>query len=175
MTPKATHSADAWLSPCGTYRYALWRYWASDMSRTLHWVMLNPSTASYTEDDPTIRLCMRRAHDMGFSGIRVTNLYAYRTPTPIVLKRAEKSGVDVVGPENGMAHDFLQDYAVYQGRSMILCAWGAHAAGTVQERAFLQKMEGIPLHALRLTTNGAPGHPLYIPLENKPFLWRGGL
>ena len=45
------------ISACGQYRYHLWRRW-DELLPTMVWVMLNPSTADATEDDPTIRRCI---------------------------------------------------------------------------------------------------------------------
>lgn len=47
-------ASGAELSPCGRYRYRLWRAWATE-GRSALIVGLNPSTADATEDDPTIR------------------------------------------------------------------------------------------------------------------------
>ena len=52
------------LSPCRQYRYALWRKWA-DGPQVL-FVMLNPSTADESVDDPTIRRCISFAKAWGF-------------------------------------------------------------------------------------------------------------
>jgi hypothetical protein len=40
------------ISPCGRYRYALWRKWGA--GGTCVFVWLNPSTADATFDDQTI-------------------------------------------------------------------------------------------------------------------------
>ena len=45
------------ISPCGRYRYALWRKW-SDMGPLATFLMLNPSTADASENDATIRKCI---------------------------------------------------------------------------------------------------------------------
>lgn len=44
----------ATISECGKYRYRLWRVWDESLP-TCCFVMLNPSKADATEDDPTIR------------------------------------------------------------------------------------------------------------------------
>jgi hypothetical protein len=42
------------FSPCGKYRYALWRIW--DFKKPLAmFIGLNPSTADASKDDPTIK------------------------------------------------------------------------------------------------------------------------
>jgi hypothetical protein len=76
------------LSACRTYRYRLWRQWDADLAPVV-WVMLNPSTADESADDPTIRKCIGFAQRWGYGGIEVVNLYAYRSPDPRQLKKGE--------------------------------------------------------------------------------------
>ena len=42
------------IDPTGCYRYLLWREWEANASR-ITFIMLNPSCADATVDDPTIR------------------------------------------------------------------------------------------------------------------------
>lgn len=58
--------------------------------------MLNPSTADATQDDPTIRCCIRLASREGFGGFWVVNLFAYRTPDRKQLAHV----IDPIGPDN---------------------------------------------------------------------------
>ncbi len=84
------------LSADGVYRYRLWRTW--DASKpTLAFLMLNPSTADATEDDPTIRRCLGFAKEWGYGSLVVVNLFALRSPNPDALREND----DPVGPENG--------------------------------------------------------------------------
>ena len=86
------------LSGCGRYRYKLWRIWDPDLPPIL-FVMLNPSTADANSDDRTIRRCVAFAKRDGFGGLLVGNLFAYRTPYPRVLRKAEEP----VGDGNDVA------------------------------------------------------------------------
>src|SRR6266436_6577265 len=80
--------SDACISRCGTYRYALWRRWAPGPQ--VLFVMLNPSTADRQRNDPTIRRCIGLAAAWGYGALAVGNLFAFRTPSPKVLKRAAR-------------------------------------------------------------------------------------
>src|SRR5689334_16488446 len=71
------------ISECGRYRYSLHRWWGA--GERLYFVMLNPSTADAEVDDPTIRRCMGFARTLGFDGIGVVNLYAFRATKPADL------------------------------------------------------------------------------------------
>jgi hypothetical protein len=66
------------LSECGTWRYYLARHWAPK-GEALAFVMLNPSTADATVDDPTIRRCIGFARRDGYAGLVVVNLFALRS------------------------------------------------------------------------------------------------
>lgn len=70
----------ATISECGRYRYRLTRRFADGPCATF--VMLNPSTADETIDDPTIRRCRNFAIREGCGGLVVVNLFAYRATDP---------------------------------------------------------------------------------------------
>jgi hypothetical protein len=55
------------LSDDGVYRYRLWRIWDDDRAPTA-FLMLNPSTADATVDDPTLRRCIAFARRWGAGG-----------------------------------------------------------------------------------------------------------
>ena len=75
------------ISPCGTYRYLLKQVAESmsPMTSTALFVMLNPSTADATLDDPTIRRCRGFAKLWDCNGLAVANLYALRSTDPAAL------------------------------------------------------------------------------------------
>ena len=71
---KGDAPSEAVYSDCETYRYLLTREWAKG-PRAL-FVMLNPSTATEVQNDPTVERCERRARALGFGAFRVTNIFA---------------------------------------------------------------------------------------------------
>ncbi|HZL19866.1 MAG TPA: DUF1643 domain-containing protein [Polyangia bacterium] len=152
----------AYLSPCRTWRYCLTRDVDPMLGEgTVAFVGLNPSTADETQDDPTIRRCIRFARDWGYARLKMVNLYAFRTTHPYVLKAVAESGTDIVGPEND--HTLA---LVFGGSDLIVAAWGVHAE---TERVAQITDDGRwPLHCLGLTRDGAPRHPLYMRADSKP-------
>lgn len=60
-------------------------------------VLLNPSTATAEEDDPTIERCIGYAIKWEYSNLEVVNLFAFRVTAPDDLYVQTKS---IVGPKN---------------------------------------------------------------------------
>ena len=134
------------FSKCGKYRYRLWRVWGKEPC--LCWLMLNPSRATATDDDPTIRRCMDFAQRWGFGGIHVVNLFALVTPHPAVLKKNGKR----VGRRNDLV---IQRYAGWP----IVVAWGDQRFARPRARQVLSLLHGARLFCLGTTKDGNPRHP----------------
>lgn len=144
------------ISACGTYRYALTRTGntlSGERGCTM-FLMLNPSTADATRDDPTIRRCRSFASSWGFAGIAVANLYALRSTEPAALRMHP----DPAGPEND---GHIYEMAMMHGR--VVCAWGTNAPEhRVAAVVTLLRSAGAQLACLGTTKHGAPRHPLYV-------------
>jgi len=144
----------AWLSDCGTYRYALYRRWSEgcnpDNYKVLTFIMLNPSTADGYKDDPTVRKCIGFAMKLGFDAIWVLNLYALRSTDP---KGLWKHG-DPVGPDND---EHLR--TMIEKGDTVIAAWGAHAKPerVAEVVKLLPKMQ-----CLGYTKGRQPRHPLML-------------
>lgn len=149
----------------GPYRYRLWRIWDRALPMVC-WVMLNPSTADATEDDPTIRKIMKFSRGWGYGGVMVVNLFAYRATDPSELITVAKSGVDVVGTFNEQ-HIMV---AMHMCPKLTIAAWGAHGnVGGQAARVIKLCREALGgervLHSLKVNADGTPSHPLYL-LDN---------
>ncbi len=184
----ATHGDRAsWatISDCGRYRYALGRAW--DPAPEDHWdavrpvfsiVMLNPSTADGTQDDPTIRKCIHFAKQEGCGALLVRNLFAYRATDPDQLRDV----LDPYGPLNDHVLEFRLTFALK------VAAWGALTKAWLRRRALVSiarvKM-CTTLHVLGLTDEGydrssifashqtrQPRHPLYLANATRARPWR---
>ena len=150
-------------SDCERYRYLLTRTWDPTGRKAL-FIMLNPSTATEVQNDPTVERCERRARTLGFGGFRVTNIFAWRATDP----RDMRAAGDPIGPEN--------DAAILQScpwADQVICAWGTHGAHLDRGAAVeaLLRATKLPLFHLGLSKAGYPKHPLYIAYSEQPRLW----
>lgn len=156
------------LSTCEKYRYELTRQWDENLPK-LVFILLNPSTATHETQDPTVRRAMGFARSFGYGGLCFVNLFAYRATNPEELKTV----ADPFGPENDA---FILEHARTSAlvNAQIIAAWGAHGGLHERDERVLQMLgrENLSLHALHLTKDGNPGHPLYLSGECKPFLWK---
>jgi len=148
----------ATLSGDRVYRYALTRQWGD--GERVAFIGLNPSTADATTDDPTIRRCIGFARDWGYDGLVMLNLFAFRATDPAVMMAA----ADPVGPENDAT---IMEYV--DSTAVIVAAWGAH--GDYRKRGASVRAMIPDLRCLKLTKNGHPGHPLYLPKTLLPQPW----
>lgn len=146
------------ISNCGTYRYRLGRVW-DGQKPVCAFVMLNPSVADASIDDPTIRRVVDFAQRWRFGGVDVFNLFALRATDPGELLVHD----DPVGPENDA---WLERIA----SDTIVAAWGVH--GTIKGRSFrVSRMLDGRLSCLGRTKGGHPRHPLYVraTTERSPY------
>lgn len=160
------------LSDCGKFRYRLWRYW--DETKTpLVFIMLNPSTADASEDDPTIRKCIGFAERLNHGGIEVLNLYAYRATKPADLKAAGYP----VGPENDAFYAATLEQCGCCAYDNVIAAWGANARGLSrpEEVRSMLRFQGIRARALAFTNDGTPSHPLMLPYSSRPVFIDAGV
>lgn len=170
------HSDLATFSPCRKYRYTLWRtelslmgsLYGSPVARYIpgyvNFICLNPSTADETTDDNTIRKCVKFTKSWGYGAMCVTNLFAWRSTDPTVLKTL----ADPIGPENDqMLLDIAKD------ADLVIAAWGQHGYLFGRSMWIRSMLEQTPLHYLRMGTGKRPEpwHPLYLPDVTQPQPW----
>lgn len=150
-------------SDCERYRYDLTRIWDAD-GRKVAFVMLNPSTATEVQNDPTVERCERRARTLGYGAFRVCNIFAWRDTDPKKMRKA----ADPVGPFNDQAIIDACHWA-----DTVVCAWGTHGEHLQRGQAVEALMRGTekPLYHLGLSKAGHPKHPLYIGYAQQPELW----
>lgn len=149
------------------HRLTLRRSWIGD-GGIVNWIMLNPSTADDKFDDPTIRKCCGFAKRWGYSGIIVTNLFAYRATYPKDLHSLIQDGkLDIaIGEGNDEAIANAANEA-----DLVVMAWGANAARYQNRVADVMRMFIAP-SCIGLTKDGHPLHPCMAGYTDAPVPFR---
>jgi hypothetical protein len=125
--------------------------------------MLNPSTADAEKNDPTVTRCINYAKTWGFEALDVCNLFAWRSTDPKVLRALP----DPVGADNDATIA-----AAARDAKLVIVAWGANVTAQKLEaraRTVLSMLAPHRPHALALTKDGQPSHPLMLRASLQPF------
>ena len=152
------------FSICRKYRFSLYRVWNQNRP-PLNAIGLNPSTATETTDDPTVRRLMGFARDWGYGGLVLSNIFSYRSTKPSVLKTVE----DPVHNELN-----FRPYRFFVGTGPVLLAWGAGGGYLSRGKAVINMMHDDSYarqfydpFCLGITKFGHPKHALYLPKTAK--------
>ena len=166
---------DAILSTDGKYRYFLTRWWDPNRPIVL-FIMLNPSKADATRNDPTIRMVIEFSKIWGFGSLGVLNLFAARASDFRDLNKIS----DPVGPEN-RDHIMREVRQFHSLGAHLVCAWGANGGWMEQSETVLgwiEKfcssewvVEPLSTSVLGFTKGGHPRHPLYLPKTTPLIPW----
>lgn len=135
------------FSECGKYRYVLTRIW-DDTQKYAMCIGLNPSKANSVKDDPTIARLIRTLQQLGYGGLKMTNLHAYISSHPSAL-------YDVPDTQNGN-HEWLITTA-HTVQDVIFC-WGQFKQA--QYRAKVMKQVFPDALCFGRNHDGSPWHPL---------------
>lgn len=133
----------------------------------MNFIMLNPSIADDVFDDATIRRCIGFGKRWGFSGLVVTNLFAYRATRPSDLKAllATKGGFRVAIGEDNTAH--LDREA--RNAKAVICAWGDNCDVLPhRDLDVIEMLRVYDLLCIRRTAKGNPAHPVRERYTDKP-------
>jgi len=150
------------------YRYILRRE-VADL-RTAHegaFVMLNPSVADDTTDDPTIRRCSGFAKSFGWRGFVVINLFAARCTDPHRLAGMMRD-FNIIGPEN----DAMFVALAADRTRPVVAAWGVAGGNLARFRA-AEIIQRVPINwkCLGTTQDGSPRHPLFVKADAPLVAW----
>ncbi|BBQ02946.1 hypothetical protein BSFA1_80740 (plasmid) [Burkholderia sp. SFA1] len=134
-------------------------------------ILHNPSTASFVENDPTVRRGIGFAASLGASDLIFVN-----AATGVATNADQLADMDdPIGPMADEALRVAAEFCLSRG-GMLIAAWGA-PKGKVRTRRLMEARfqeiarMGLPLHVLRLTSSGYPEHPLYLPASLRPVPW----
>lgn len=154
--PEMTGNAS--FSECGRYRYLLTRSWDPGAG-DIHFICLNPSTATASTNDPTVRRLIDFAYRWGFGSMQLTNLFGLRSTDPSYLY----SGIYPVGDRND---EFIS--RAYEFCDMTVLAWGNH--GRYRSRSKEVRQICPAAFCLGKTKEGEPKHPLYLRKDTERIL-----
>lgn len=150
------------------HRYLLWRKLDDEGHGVCTFVMLNPSTADATNDDPTIRSCMRLTRLWGYSTLTVVNLFSWRTSDALDLRAADED-------PTGDPKNLLIVIDAVQQSKMAVMAWGSSIrrlgplrARAAEVEAALREHAPDKLYCLNRNRTGEPTHPLFWRKDRAP-------
>lgn len=152
------------------HRYVLRRNWLGE-GGTVNFIMLNPSTADDVFNDATIRRCIGFAKRWGFSGLVVTNLFAYRATQPDDLRAIldTSGGFRLAIGDDNTAHIDREA----KDSAAIVCAWGDNC--DVLPHRDLDIIQMLRFHrdllCIRRTAKGNPAHPVRERYTDAPKLF----
>jgi len=149
------------------HRYVLRRDWLG-VGDIVNFIMLNPSTADDVFDDATIRRCVGYAQRWCFTGLVVTNLYAFRATDPKELKALAATNLGLaVGEEND---EHIQREAA--NAYTIVCAWGDNCNMVAhRDLDVISMLRTFDLFCIRHTAKGNPAHPVRERYTEQPRLF----
>lgn len=157
LFPKIKSGAE--FSPCGNYRYQLWRIW-DETKPKVAFIGLNPSTANEETNDPTIRRVISFANKWGYGGVIMYNLFAIVSSSPEVLLKC--------GDPMGNNQWYLDDIKTHCER--IIFAWGSFKEAKQRAKEVAEQYPDS--YCLKHTKNGEPWHPLYVKGDAQPILFQ---
>jgi hypothetical protein len=160
---KGHNLAGAIFSLCDKYRYAMWRFWGGTPENVIAFIGLNPSTADHLVLDPTTTRLRNFAQEWGFDGFYMLNAFGYRATDPTDMLAQQ----DPNGLENNR---YVRMYSRMSKRTV--CCWGNDGAHKKRSTELKELLHDQNLYAFRITKQNEPWHPLYLPGDSMPSLWR---
>ncbi len=125
-------------------------------------VMLNPSKADATLNDPTVSRCITFADKMGCGALEVVNLFAYRTSYPRELRACRR-------PVGSLNDQYIAESV--ESASVVVVAWGNWGRLYGRDHEVLQLISSIstkkPLFCFGITGQGQPRHPLFLSYKSE--------
>lgn len=147
------------FSGCRNYRFTLSRIWHRSNPRRLVVIGVNPSTATDTEDDPTIRRCVTLAIRELCGGYVMLNLFALRETN---LKAMLQHPLP-----HGGSFPFWECVSCDNYEPIVVAAWGTEGKHRRRDLEVCEELERlkVPLWCLGITDKGFPRHPLYVKAD----------
>lgn len=158
--PRAIYGAET-VHGRQVYRYFL--NWPTGMmnERMGLGIFANPSTATETQTDPTVRRWIDYCRRWGLGWAGVCNVRAWRETDP----KKVPGDPTAIGPENDK---HILEAA--RAAKIVVCGWGKLGGTRGLHVLRLLQQNGIKRYALKFNADGSPAHPLYLRRDLKPTL-----
>lgn len=147
------------------YRHCLWRRFVPGCpgSRMVAFIGLNPSKAAEIDNDPTVKRWIGFAKSWGYEGFAVLNAFDLVETDRLAMKRHSM-------PLSAANDSALVEVTVLCG--LTVSCWGADGIHRNRSARVSHLLQRVDLYCFRLTKFGQPEHPLYLPGDLKPKLWK---
>jgi hypothetical protein len=137
-------------------------------NKTVLFVMLNPSKAGETDDDPTVRKVVGFARRWGYGRAVVVNLTPTVSTDPWELPYW--NGIDMLN--RAITQQWMGEV------DLVVVAWGSPPKAICRTIAFAElvysfcQIAPVDLYCIGTTRGGDPLHPSRAPYTDKPTMWR---
>ncbi len=150
----------------GQLRFTLERRLSYLETARILWVMLNPSTATVTHNDRTIRRCIGFSKRWGYGQMTVVNLSPLRATKPKHLRPI--SDTDFV-------FNLVRIGAAIQNAHGVILAYGGNVGqiprGDLAVQYLRWRQSDVQYLCLGRNADNPPKHPLYVRKNTHPFLY----
>jgi hypothetical protein len=148
-----SNTSGAEFSPCGRYRYKLWRIWDESKPKAMC-IGLNPSTANANKNDQTISYLIKMLKILGYGGFYMMNLFAWISSKPDDLLTC----ADALGDNDNKLNEVE---AICD--DVIVC-WGGFKQANDRIKEVLPRYPNAKCFGI--TDKGKPFHPLAMMPRN---------
>ena len=142
---------EAIYSSCGRHRYLLNYQW-DENKKPVHFIGLNPSSASPDRPDPTLNRCISYSKKWGYGGLFITNLFSFISADPKILKNYD-------APFDERTDYWIKKVSGVCDRNILI--WGNHGSFQSRNLKVLKYLKNS--YCLSTNKNGSPSHLLYLP------------
>jgi hypothetical protein len=164
--PAGMHGAAEFYGPRDCYRLWTSRWWVDDpMAEFALWIGMNPSMATAFVNDPTVTREVGFTREWGYGAYMKCNAMDYRATDQKLLR---SPGVVPCSDRN--LETIRAKAADANCRKIILCFGAPHKSlrRYGEQVVSTLKADGRKMFCMRLTKDGLPGHPLYVPYGTEP-------
>ena len=129
-------------------------------------LMLNPSTATSDENDPTIDKFCKYAARWGYCWLYAVNLSPVRATAP------EEMLGKLPEPDDVMATNMVAIREAARNSDLLVAAYGANPKMKERADLVMESLESHEIFCLKITKHGYPNHPLYLKDDLQPIRYR---